>query len=130
MTFKPKVLCEERGADDSTIAGDGVYRYCDVVTRRGVLPRQRNPALSGLRKLARAAQWLGGRQVHSLNSLALHGKPNQRAVPGSDRIHRNRQGVDPSLDGLAERIRERTGGNPFFIEEVVQAPAEGEAMGG
>jgi class 3 adenylate cyclase/tetratricopeptide (TPR) repeat protein len=29
-------------------------------------------------------------------------------------------GTDPSLAGLAERIRERTGGNPFFVEEVVQ----------
>jgi adenylate cyclase len=27
-------------------------------------------------------------------------------------------GTDPSLAGLAARVRERTGGNPFFIEEV------------
>jgi class 3 adenylate cyclase/tetratricopeptide (TPR) repeat protein len=33
-------------------------------------------------------------------------------------------GSDPSLDGLAEAIHERTGGNPFFIEEMVQALAE------
>jgi class 3 adenylate cyclase/predicted ATPase/DNA-binding IscR family transcriptional regulator/ribosomal protein L40E len=33
-------------------------------------------------------------------------------------------GGDPSLAALGERIRERTGGNPFFIEEVVQALAE------
>jgi adenylate cyclase len=30
-------------------------------------------------------------------------------------------GDDPSLDGLGELIAERTGGNPFFIEEVVQS---------
>src|SRR5262249_2475851 len=30
-------------------------------------------------------------------------------------------GGDPSLASLAERIRERTGGNPFFIEEVVRS---------
>ena len=30
-------------------------------------------------------------------------------------------GTDPSLDGLPERIRERTAGNPFFIEEVVRS---------
>ncbi len=30
-------------------------------------------------------------------------------------------GRDPSLARLAQRIRERTGGNPFFIEETVQA---------
>src|SRR5439155_22526730 len=33
-------------------------------------------------------------------------------------------GGDPSLDGLAEMIHERTGGNPFFIEEVVRELAE------
>jgi predicted ATPase len=33
-------------------------------------------------------------------------------------------GTDPSLAGLGDRIRKRTGGNPFFIEEVVQALAE------
>jgi class 3 adenylate cyclase/tetratricopeptide (TPR) repeat protein len=29
-------------------------------------------------------------------------------------------GADPSLDGLSQLIAERTGGNPFFIEEVVK----------
>ena len=29
-------------------------------------------------------------------------------------------GDDPSLDGLAELIHERTAGNPFFIEEIVR----------
>jgi class 3 adenylate cyclase/tetratricopeptide (TPR) repeat protein len=33
-------------------------------------------------------------------------------------------GTDPSLDGLSELIHERTGGNPFFIEEVVRDLAE------
>lgn len=33
-------------------------------------------------------------------------------------------GADRSLDGLAVRIGSRTGGNPFFIEETVQALAE------
>ncbi len=33
-------------------------------------------------------------------------------------------GRDPSLDGLAEMIHERTGGNPFFIEEVVRELVE------
>jgi len=39
-------------------------------------------------------------------------------------------GHDPSLAGLAERIRERTAGNPFFIEEVVQALVEGGSLVG
>ncbi|HEY1356214.1 MAG TPA: adenylate/guanylate cyclase domain-containing protein [Solirubrobacterales bacterium] len=33
-------------------------------------------------------------------------------------------GSDPSLDGLPEMLSERTGGNPFFLEEVVQSLAE------
>lgn len=39
-------------------------------------------------------------------------------------------GEDPSLDGLAELIRERTGGNPFFIEEMVRELAESGALEG
>jgi class 3 adenylate cyclase/tetratricopeptide (TPR) repeat protein len=37
---------------------------------------------------------------------------------------RDLAGLDPSLDGLAELIHERTGGNPFFIEEIVRELAE------
>jgi adenylate cyclase len=33
-------------------------------------------------------------------------------------------GDDPSLDGLADLIHERTAGNPFFIEEIVRGLAE------
>jgi adenylate cyclase len=39
-------------------------------------------------------------------------------------------GSDPSLDGLSELIRERTGGNPFFIEELVQALIEAGSLVG
>ena len=39
-------------------------------------------------------------------------------------------GTDPSLAELADRIRERTGGNPFFIEEVVQALNESGRLAG
>jgi class 3 adenylate cyclase/tetratricopeptide (TPR) repeat protein len=39
-------------------------------------------------------------------------------------------GADPALDELAARIRDRTGGNPFFIEEVVNDLAEHGALGG
>lgn len=37
---------------------------------------------------------------------------------------RDLAGKDPSLDGLAELVHERTAGNPFFIEEIVRALAE------
>src|SRR5438093_182830 len=36
----------------------------------------------------------------------------------------------PSLAGLGERIRTRTGGNPFFIEEIVQALVEAGSLAG
>jgi adenylate cyclase len=39
-------------------------------------------------------------------------------------------GRDPSLGALRERIRERTGGNPFFIEEVVQSLMESGSLEG
>jgi class 3 adenylate cyclase/tetratricopeptide (TPR) repeat protein len=39
-------------------------------------------------------------------------------------------GEDPSLDGLGELIEERTGGNPFFIEEVVQGMVDSGSLGG
>jgi class 3 adenylate cyclase len=39
-------------------------------------------------------------------------------------------GSDPSLDGLSELVRERTQGNPFFIEELVQALAEAGSLEG
>jgi class 3 adenylate cyclase/tetratricopeptide (TPR) repeat protein len=39
-------------------------------------------------------------------------------------------GDDPSLDGLAELIHERTAGNPFFVEEVVRELAEAGNLDG
>jgi class 3 adenylate cyclase/tetratricopeptide (TPR) repeat protein len=39
-------------------------------------------------------------------------------------------GSDPSLTGLPELIREKTGGNPFFIEEVVRELAESAHLEG
>src|SRR5436309_2412106 len=39
-------------------------------------------------------------------------------------------GTDPSLAGLVERVRERTRGNPFFIEEVVQSLLEAGTLHG
>ena len=39
-------------------------------------------------------------------------------------------GADPSLDGLSELVRERAGGNPLFIEEIVRALVEGGTLDG
>ena len=43
---------------------------------------------------------------------------------GTRELLRDLAGEDPSLDGLAELIHERTAGNPFFIEEIVRGLAE------
>src|SRR5262249_42191059 len=39
-------------------------------------------------------------------------------------------GRDPSLRGLAELVEERTGGNPFYMEEIVQSLVEGGSLQG
>ena len=39
-------------------------------------------------------------------------------------------GTDPSLDGFVELVCERTGGNPFFMEEVVQTQIESGGLVG
>ncbi|HYV58387.1 MAG TPA: adenylate/guanylate cyclase domain-containing protein [Candidatus Nitrosopolaris sp.] len=39
-------------------------------------------------------------------------------------------GSDPSLATLAELVRERTTGNPFFVEEIVQALVESGSLAG
>jgi len=39
-------------------------------------------------------------------------------------------GSDPSLDGMSELIRARTQGNPFFVEELVQALLEAGSLAG
>ncbi len=39
-------------------------------------------------------------------------------------------GSDPSIDGFAQRVREHTGGNPFFTEEVVQALVDAGTLTG
>ncbi len=39
-------------------------------------------------------------------------------------------GVDRSLGGLASRIEKRAGGNPFFVEEIVQVLAENGHLSG
>jgi adenylate cyclase len=48
----------------------------------------------------------------------------------SGELLRDLLGSHPSLDGVAELVGERTGGNPFFIEEVVQGLVEQGSLRG
>ena len=68
--------------------------------------RVRRRALGRARDLPRASRW------------SRWGRPTPRE------LLRDLAGEDPSLDGLAELIHERTAGNPFFIEEIVRELAE------
>ena len=47
-----------------------------------------------------------------------------------DELLRDLLGADSSVVPLAALVRERTGGNPFFIEEVIQALVEGGSLAG
>ena len=107
-----------------------------AATRR---PRGRGPALDG-RGRAHAARRDGrlGRGNPTLacqlpaRILARAGAA-RRSTAGSrwsrwgrrtPELLRDLAGEDPSLDGLAEPIHERTGGNPFFVEEIVRELVE------
>jgi tetratricopeptide (TPR) repeat protein len=48
----------------------------------------------------------------------------------SERLLAELLGDDPSLDGLVELIGERSEGNPFFIEEIVQSLVEQGSLAG
>jgi class 3 adenylate cyclase len=67
--------------------------------------------------------WIGGSHYHHL-VLAPLGEEASRE------LLRDLLGSDHSLGGLADHIRERSGGNPFFAEELVQAlAASGNLVG-
>jgi adenylate cyclase len=69
------------------------------------------------------AAWMGKSYYQQLPLLPLG--------PGAiTELLQEQLGTDPSLGALAQRIRERTGGNPFFIEEVVQSLVEAGALEG
>ena len=64
-----------------------------------------------------AGRWAGASTYRSISLEPLG--------PGGTReLLQDLAGDDPSLDGLAELIHERTAGNPFFTEEIVRGLAE------
>jgi adenylate cyclase len=67
--------------------------------------------------------WIGGSHYHQ---LALAPLPDKA---GRELLH-DLLGVDASLGELCAHILERTGGNPLFTEEVVQALAEAGSLVG
>ncbi|MDQ3609308.1 MAG: AAA family ATPase, partial [Actinomycetota bacterium] len=69
------------------------------------------------------AEWMSRSYYHQLPLVPL-------GAEAADELLRDLIGTDPSLNGLFEEIRRRTGGNPFFIEEVVRALLEDGSLGG
>jgi adenylate cyclase len=61
--------------------------------------------------------WSGPPDYHEL-ALQPLGLDDTRELIG------DLAGGDPSLDGLAEHLHERTAGNPFFVEEIVRELVE------
>ena len=87
-----------------------------------VAPGNRTLVLLNFRPEYHAA-WMQRSYYHQLPLLPLG--PEAIAELFADLL-----GTDPSLQGLRERIRERTGGNPFFIEETIQSLAEAGSLVG
>jgi adenylate cyclase len=69
----------------------------------------------------------GGRWPFCAARVTARSRPHRGAI---DALLADLLGRDPSLGGLARRIRARTGGNPFFIEEVVHELAESGVLEG
>ncbi len=61
--------------------------------------------------------WTGPPDYHQISLEPL-------GPAGTAELLHDLAGKDPSLDGLAELIQERSAGNPFFIEEIVRDLAE------
>ncbi len=61
--------------------------------------------------------WSGPPDYHEIELAPL-------GLADSRELIRDLAGEDPSLDGLAEHLHERTAGNPFFIEEIVRELVE------
>jgi class 3 adenylate cyclase len=87
-----------------------------------IAPGNRTLVLLNFRPEYHAA-WMQRSYYHQLPLLPL--RPGEIAELMSDLL-----GADPSLRHLRELIHERTGGNPFFIEEVYQSLVETGALAG
>jgi len=69
------------------------------------------------------ASWMGRATYQQLPLLPL----GDRAI---GELLDDLCGTDASLRGLRELVRDRTGGNPFFVEEVVQSLVEAGSLEG
>jgi len=68
-------------------------------------------------------EWIGGAHYHQLSLAPLNEDASRELLA-------ELLGGDASLGDLPDRIWERTGGNPFFIEEIVRALASAGSLEG
>jgi class 3 adenylate cyclase/tetratricopeptide (TPR) repeat protein len=99
---------------------DGSERFLEALVE--TLPGTRTLVVANFRPEYRPA-WLEQPYCRELPLLPLG--PQAVAALLADLL-----GGDPSLAGLADRIRARTAGNAFFIEEMVQALVEAGSLSG
>jgi class 3 adenylate cyclase/tetratricopeptide (TPR) repeat protein len=87
-------------------------------------------ALNGTRTLLVATHRLeyrhGWMRAPHCHQLQLHSLQREAIDALLDEL----LGADPSLDGLRELVHSRSGGNPFFVEEIVKSLVEGGALQG
>jgi class 3 adenylate cyclase len=69
------------------------------------------------------ARWMERASYQQLSLLPL-------AAEDAGELLRDLLGSDPTLAGLADRIRAHTGGNPFFVEESVRSLVEAGTLEG
>lgn len=67
--------------------------------------------------------WTGPPDYHVIDLRPLTADDTRELV-------RDLAGEDPSLDGLAEHLHERTAGNPFFVEEILRELVEAGRLEG
>jgi adenylate cyclase len=86
-----------------------------------IAPSNRTLVLLNFRPEYHAA-WMQRSYYHQLPLLPL-------APDEITEVLRDLIGADPSLRRLRDLIQERTGGNPFFIEAIVQSLVEASVLG-
>jgi class 3 adenylate cyclase/tetratricopeptide (TPR) repeat protein len=87
-----------------------------------IVPGTRTMLLLNFRPVYRA-EWMAG---PSYQQLPLH----PLGAEAIDELLMALLGADPSLAGLPALMRERTGGNPFFMEEIIQSLVESGSLVG
>jgi len=121
-------LVRARGADEAVVLLVDDAHWIDPASEEII--GELAASVSGTRTLLLAnfrpeyrPSWIGGAHYHQLSLSPLSEEACRELLA-------ELLGSDPSLTGLADQICERTGGNPFFVEEIVRALADSGTLAG